>query len=174
MTKSVVTCRFGHIYWRNPSWKTSFFVQCWVKLFTIRKTIYVCLLAEKALYILKTFRSHARLKLAKNQAKAKQYPEVKLLLSENYSLSSFTLSSKNNRYSKKCAKNRIRLKMKNWSHAHDINRPRLRHGHKYTKYKICLTTMMVMCIKQHLSNISSSIHEKVQQHWGWVEKKRCL
>ena len=19
---------FGHIYWRNPSWKTSFFVQC--------------------------------------------------------------------------------------------------------------------------------------------------
>ena len=21
-------CRFGHIYWRNPQWKTSFFVQC--------------------------------------------------------------------------------------------------------------------------------------------------
>ena len=21
-------CGFGHIYWRNPSWKTSFFVQC--------------------------------------------------------------------------------------------------------------------------------------------------
>ena len=28
VTKSAVSCRFGHIYWRNPSWKTSFFVQC--------------------------------------------------------------------------------------------------------------------------------------------------
>ena len=23
-----LNCGFGHIYWRNPSWKTSFFVQC--------------------------------------------------------------------------------------------------------------------------------------------------
>ena len=30
--------------------------------------------------------------------------------------------------------------------------------------------MMVTCIKQHLSDIWSSIHEKVKQHWGWVEK----
>ena len=30
-------------------------------------------------------------------------------------------------------------------------------------------------IKQHLSNIWRSIHKKVKQHWGWVEKKkRCL
>ena len=34
--------------------------------------------------------------------------------------------------------------------------------------------MMLTCIKQHLSNIWSSIHEKVKQHWGWVEKKCCL
>ena len=27
------------------------------------------------------------------------------------------------------------------------------HGQKYTKYKISLSTMMFMCIKQHLSNI---------------------
>ena len=27
VTKSGVFCRFGHIYWRNLSWKTSFFVQ---------------------------------------------------------------------------------------------------------------------------------------------------
>ena len=33
---------------------------------------------------------------------------------------------------------------------------------------------MVTCIKQRLSNIWSSIHEKVKQHWGWVETKRCL
>ena len=33
--------------------------------------------------------------------------------------------------------------MKNKSYKYDINKPRLRHGHKYTKYKIRL-------IKQHL------------------------
>ena len=48
---------------------------------------------------------------------------------------------------------KMRLKMKNRSSRYDINRPRLRHGDKYTKYKICLDIMMVICIKQHLSNI---------------------
>ena len=38
----------------------------------------------------------------------------------------------------------------------------------------CLSIVMVTCIKQHLSNISSSINEKVKQHSGCVEKKRCL
>ena len=33
---------------------------------------------------------------------------------------------------------------------------------------------MVICIKQHLSNIWSSIHEKAKKHSGWVEKKGCL
>ena len=28
VTKSAVSGGFGHIYWRNPWWKTSFFVQC--------------------------------------------------------------------------------------------------------------------------------------------------
>ena len=28
MTKSAVSCRFGHIYWRNHNWKTSLFAQC--------------------------------------------------------------------------------------------------------------------------------------------------
>ena len=59
--------------------------------------------------------------------------------------------------------------MKNRSHTYDINRPRFRHGHKYSKYKKCLSIIFI-CIKQHLSNIWSSIHEKVKQHWGWVEK----
>ena len=40
------------------------------------------------------------------------------------------------------------------------NRPRPRHGHRYSKYKKCLTMMMLICIKQHLSNISSLIHER--------------
>ena len=28
VTKSSRNHGFGHIYWRNPQWKTSFFVQC--------------------------------------------------------------------------------------------------------------------------------------------------
>ena len=31
VTKSAVSCEFGHIYWRNPWWKTSFFVQWYQK-----------------------------------------------------------------------------------------------------------------------------------------------
>ena len=34
--------------------------------------------------------------------------------------------------------------------------------------------MLVKCIKQRLSNIWSSTHEKVKQHWGWAEKKTML
>ena len=30
VTKSTGNCELGHIYWRNPSWNTSFFVQ-WLK-----------------------------------------------------------------------------------------------------------------------------------------------
>ena len=62
--------------------------------------------------------------------------------------------------------------MKNRSHRHGKNRHR--HGRKYTKYKMCLIVMMVIGIKHHLSHIWSPVHEKVRQHWGWVEKKRCL
>ena len=48
--------------------------------------------------------------------------------------------------------------MKNGSHRYDINRTRPRHGHKYTKYRMCLNMVTVMCNKQHLSNIWSWIH----------------
>ena len=51
--------------------------------------------------------------------------------------------------------------MKNSSKRYDINRLRPRHGHKYTEYKMCPTIMIVICFKQHLSNIWSSIHENV-------------
>ena len=36
------------------------------------------------------------------------------------------------------------LKMKNGSHRYDINRPRPRHGHKYTKHILCLGIKMLM------------------------------
>ena len=62
---------------------------------------------SKHFFIISTFISNAKLKLAKNQAKAKQLSKVELLLNENYSRSSSTLLSKNNRtYSKKCPKSK--------------------------------------------------------------------
>ena len=36
------------------------------------------------------------------------------------------------------------------------------------------TVIMLICIKQHLSNIWSSIYEKVKQYWCWVRITRCL
>ena len=69
---------------------------------------------------------------------------------------------------------KIRLKIKTRSQIYDINWSRPRHGHKYTKYKMCLSIIIFICIKQHLSNIWSSINEKVKHHWGWVGKKHCL
>ena len=41
--------------------------------------------------------------------------------------------------------------MKNRSHRYDIIRPRAGHRHKYTKYQICLSIMMLICIKQHVA-----------------------
>ena len=83
--------------------------------------------------------SNARLKLAKNQANAKQHPEIQLLLFENYAYFLSTLSSKNNGTCR--------------SHTYYINRPRSRRGHKYSEYKKCLSTIMLIYIKQHLSSI---------------------
>ena len=48
---------------------------------------------------------------------------------------------------------KTRLKTKKRSQRYDINRPNPRHGHKYTKYKISINMMMVICVKQHVSNI---------------------
>ena len=65
---------------------------------------------------------------------------------------------------------KMRLKIKTRSHRYDINRPRPIYGNKCTKYKICLSIIMMIyrggsrtaatvldppliCIKQHPSNI---------------------
>ena len=131
-----------------------------------------------------TFISNTRLKLAKNWAKAKQHPETKLLLFENYLLSSSTLLSKSNRvYSEKRAKRQVclfvyfnegirliimKVKKKSTSLKYDINRLTSRHGPTYTtnKHKKCLSMMMLICIKQKATNTWGSIYEKVKQHWG--------
>ena len=49
--------------------------------------------------------------------------------------------------------NEIEAKKKNRSHRYGINRPRSRQRDKYTKCKMCLSIIMVICIKQHISNI---------------------
>ena len=56
---------------------------------------------------------------------------------------------------------KMRLKMKNRSQRYEINIHRPRHGHKSSKYKVCLSIVMIRCMKQHLSNILSSVYEKV-------------
>ena len=60
--------------------------------------------------------------------------------------------------------------MKNRSHRYVLNRPRPKHGHRYTKYKMCLIIMMVIDIKQHLSNIWSSIQEKLSNTEAELKK----
>ena len=47
---------------------------------------------------------------------------------------------------------KMKMKMKNRSDRYDINRPRSRQEHKYSKYKKCLTIMILIYIRQHLRN----------------------
>ena len=47
----------------------------------------------------------------------------------------------------------MKMKMTKRSHRYDINRPRSRYGHKYSKCEKCFIMIIFTCIKQHLSNI---------------------
>ena len=48
--------------------------------------------------------------------------------------------------------------MKNRSHRYKMNRPRSRHENKSVKYNKCHSMAMLMiCIKQHLSNIMKKL-----------------
>ena len=64
----------------------------------------------------------------------------------------------------------MKTKMKIDSRKQGINRPWCRHRHKYSKYMKCISMIMLICIKLHLSNIWSSVYKNVKQHWGWVKK----
>ena len=46
----------------------------------------------------------------------------------------------------------MKMKMKKGSHRYDSNRL-IQTIDKYTKEKMCLSIMMLVCIKQHLKNI---------------------
>ena len=54
---------------------------------------------------------------------------------------------------------KLRLEIKTRSQRYDINTPRARDGPKYTKYKICLNMMMVICIRKHVNTFS--VYEEI-------------
>ena len=128
------------------------------------------------LFISNTFIKNARLKLAKkNHPNAKHHHEAELLvfkiiliLHPRYHPKIIGHTLKNKLKNKRAVIHKIirsiimkiNMKMKNRSHRWDINRRRSRHEHKYSKYKKCLTMMMLLCVKQHLSNIWSSFLQK--------------
>ena len=62
------------------------------------------------------------------------------------------------------------MKMKKRLDRYDINRPKSRYGNKYSKYKKCLSMMMLLCIKENLSNIWSWIYEKVKNTEAELKK----
>ena len=55
----------------------------------------------------------------------------------------------------------MKMKMEKKSHRYNKNNLRPKYGHKYRK---CLHMMLLISIKQHLSNIRSSVYEKVKEH----------
>ena len=66
----------------------------------------------------------------------------------------------------------MKKKIKSRAHRYNINRPKSRHGRKYSKYKRFLSMMVFTYIKQHLSNIWNSIHEKLSN--TKAELKKCV
>ena len=56
---------------------------------------------------------------------------------------------------------KIKMKIQNISHRHDINRLKARHGQKYTKDEKCCRMMMLKRIKKQLSNISLNPQQRV-------------
>ena len=48
---------------------------------------------------------------------------------------------------------KMKMEMKNKSHRYDINRPRSRHGHKYSKYKKCLGIIMLYVLSNNYQDL---------------------
>ena len=53
MTKFAESRRFGYIYWRNPSWKTSFSVQWFLCIFVFMRAFYHSISQVESILILK-------------------------------------------------------------------------------------------------------------------------
>ena len=66
---------------------------------------------------------------------------------------------------------KMKIKIINRSHRYDINRPRSRHGHRYSKYKKCLSKMMLICIEQYLSKFEPQFMKKLSNTEAEFEKR---
>ena len=64
--------------------------------------------------------------------------------------------------------------MKNRSQRCNITRPRPRHGHKYTKYKLCLSIMMAICVKQQLTTFEAQFMKKLRNTEAELKKKKTF
>ena len=109
VTKSAANCGFGHVYWRNPSWKTSFFVQCtgWVSISAFSsfvgipieipiyaKGLKICLITagiKKYRSIIKKKKHGETLPLAKSKANNAEVSISKALIDSNISQDEFVL-----------------------------------------------------------------------------------
>ena len=69
---------------------------------------------------------------------------------------------------------KMKIKIKNRSLRYDANRPRFRHEPNYSKYKKCLSVMMVMYIKQYLSNMWSLIHEELSNAKAELKNEKSV
>ena len=65
---------------------------------------------------------------------------------------------------------KMKMKTKNRSHRHDINRPRPRHGHRYSKYRKCLSMTMLICIMQPLSKFVAQFRNKLSSTEAGLKK----
>ena len=146
-------------------------------------------------FISNTFIRNSRLKLVKNQAKLnntltlnfcyskisclfypRSHPKIIGDILKNIQKTSTHVSLNKVTY---LTPMKMKVKIKNRSHRYDINWRRPRHGPQYTKYKMYLNIIMVICIKQHLSNIWSSIKKKAydkqktyDEHWmQWLNSE---
>ena len=99
MEKWVTTKKKPHGNFKVDIEVLQILLNCYSNFYLIPKALYrnIAIFSQSIQKQNPFIRSNTRLKLAKNQAEAKQHPEAELLLFENHSLSSFLLSSKNKR-----------------------------------------------------------------------------
>ena len=64
----------------------------------------------------------------------------------------------------------MKMKMKNRLHTYDINRPRPRHGDKYSEYKNCLNMMMLRFIQQQQATYEAQFMSKLSNTEAELKK----
>ena len=133
-----------------------------------------------------TFISNGRLKLAKNQANAKQYPEAELLLFENLHILHPRYHPKIIGHILKNKKKyqfvfldeiiwviimKMKMKMKNRSHIYNINSPRSRHivNKRSVSVWLCLNVL-----SSTSATFEAQFMRKLSNTEAELKKKRCF